>query len=294
MSQSLGVEVADGVGSKGRFPFGQPSTVRPPRIATPSCKAFVLGVYPSALHVRWSLPDWARHRFSHHSAAVGALAVDVEPQVFWDGSDAEAEVLRWKHAIGWVDGNSPGQYGYARAAMNGTSGVAVRDQVLAPLGLSPLQTSFSDLIPWFFVKRSSSSSRRGQANVIEEIYAPIASVLELPAASLPPRPSPGQLVGMAISNEAGRLREEIAASGARLLITLGEEARKTVEGLAAHTGGPPSRPLQVGDDYGRLGRAVFDACELAWLALTHPGNRSPRWRLTTEQWAAATAQEFDL
>ncbi len=51
----------------------------------------VLGVYPSALHVRWSCGD----------AGVGALAVDVEPTVFWDGGDANARIDDWKKAVGF-------------------------------------------------------------------------------------------------------------------------------------------------------------------------------------------------
>jgi len=48
-------------------------------------------VYPSALHVRWSRGD----------LNVQALAVDVEPTVFWDGADAELRVAAWKGAVGF-------------------------------------------------------------------------------------------------------------------------------------------------------------------------------------------------
>ncbi len=39
----------------GRFPFGQPNTVRPARLAERS-DAVVIGVYPSAWHIAWRAP----------------------------------------------------------------------------------------------------------------------------------------------------------------------------------------------------------------------------------------------
>jgi hypothetical protein len=56
-----------------RFPFGRPSTRRPPREPSGPADLLVLGVYPSALHVRWTTPDGLH--------TVGALAVDDEPTV---------------------------------------------------------------------------------------------------------------------------------------------------------------------------------------------------------------------
>lgn len=69
----------------GTFPFGRPATARPPRPAVDgSARVFVLGVYPSALHIRWARPDVKVH--------VQSLAVDDEPEVFWDGADAVERV----------------------------------------------------------------------------------------------------------------------------------------------------------------------------------------------------------
>lgn len=73
-----------------RFPFGRPSTPRAPRIPVGQAGLFILGVYPSALHVRWELPEWARRGLG--IGTVAALAVDDEPSVFWDGADAGARV----------------------------------------------------------------------------------------------------------------------------------------------------------------------------------------------------------
>ena len=77
------------------FPFGSPSTPRPPRRPVGDAAVFVLGVYPSALHVRWTLPAW----WSGERQVVGALAVADEPTVFWDGADAHERVADWKASI---------------------------------------------------------------------------------------------------------------------------------------------------------------------------------------------------
>ena len=73
----------------GRFPFGAP--VLPCGVELPEpCDGFVLGAYPSAVHVRWTPPKTTGLK------PISALAIDNEPTVFWDGSDAEDRVERWK------------------------------------------------------------------------------------------------------------------------------------------------------------------------------------------------------
>ena len=42
------------------YPFGVPATPRPPRRPEGGAELIVLGVYPSALDVRWDPPAWAR------------------------------------------------------------------------------------------------------------------------------------------------------------------------------------------------------------------------------------------
>lgn len=63
--------------AKSCFFFGQP--VLPRRaVADGQRDVFVLGAYPSALHVEWTPPS--PHR------PVRALAVDNEPEPFWNGA----------------------------------------------------------------------------------------------------------------------------------------------------------------------------------------------------------------
>ena len=64
------------------FPFGQ--TLHPVVQADLSPKkAFVLGVYASAVHARWI--------DKQGNQLVAALAVDSEPEIFWTGHDAQAQ-----------------------------------------------------------------------------------------------------------------------------------------------------------------------------------------------------------
>lgn len=55
----------------------------------------MLGVYPSALHVRWTLPSW----WSGDQRVVGALAVADEPTVFWDGTTLRSWWRRGSHRL---------------------------------------------------------------------------------------------------------------------------------------------------------------------------------------------------
>src|SRR5687768_61987 len=95
----------------GTFPFGRASTERPPRTPPGPASAFVLGVYASALHVRWTPPAW---HAGDSPKPVSALAVDVEPVVFWDGTDPDPSELidQWKAAVGFVEGDDRGCDGH--------------------------------------------------------------------------------------------------------------------------------------------------------------------------------------
>lgn len=105
-----------------RFPFGSPSTPRPPRRPTEPTELFVLGVYPSALHVHWTPPTWANEL--QGVKAIGALAVADEPTVFWDGITPAPDdlVAAWKQQVAFKEGDGPGQWGHVRQAGNGTPG----------------------------------------------------------------------------------------------------------------------------------------------------------------------------
>jgi hypothetical protein len=55
------------------FPFGASVLRRPPSASTKT-RVFVLGAYPSALHVGWRPPE---------GKPIRAMVVDNEPEQFW-------------------------------------------------------------------------------------------------------------------------------------------------------------------------------------------------------------------
>lgn len=74
-----------------RYPFGRPITPRPP-LRGLTKGLFVLGAYPSALHVAWTPPQGSGRK-------IKALAVDDEPTPFWDGLDEAERIAAWKEAV---------------------------------------------------------------------------------------------------------------------------------------------------------------------------------------------------
>lgn len=276
-----------------RFPFGQLSTPRPPRRPAHAAELFVLGVYPSALHVRWQPPTWARLGLG--VGPVGALAVADEPCVFWDGADAAQRVAEWRTKVTFIEGDDEGCWGHATTAGNGTSGSAVAEGVLVPFEVEPANTWFTDAVDHFFVKQGKSGGRRQQADAIEADYAPFAAAAGLPSASLPARPVPDELVSLAASQHGDRLRAEFEEANAPLVVTLGEEARRVLMAIADKVDGAPAQPLDgrwfAVDEasYGRPGIARVGGMEAQCYALVHPGQRSTGWRQLHDRWRRRVA-----
>lgn len=249
-----------------RFPFGRDSTRRPPRAPDGRAALAVLGVYPSALHVRWTLPDG--------SETVGALAVDDEPTVFWDGSGAAGLIEIWQDAVGWKD--SWGSVGAAGG--NGSSGVRVVEHVLRPLGVDRSEVLFTDCLPTYFVKDGAGS----QGQRIRTVYEPFAAAAGCPPAALPLRPKPSELVRLAVENEGRVLLDQLTGSSAPRIVTLGQEAADV---LAAITGMDRVR-LDRGPGYGRTVPIELGGSRREWLPLTHPGNRHSAWAQRHAEWMA--------
>lgn len=200
-----------------QFPFGRPATRRPPRCPpSGSAELFVLGVYPSALHVRWQPPD---------GRPIGALAVDDEPTVFWDGADAKERIEDWKKAVDW----SPSWGTVGGAGGNGSSGRHVVDHVLTPLGVSADRVHFTDCLPTYFVKDGAGSQR----DAIDKYYEPFAArQARLSRADLPSRPKATELVRRAVAEEGVTLRQQLAEARAPRVVTLGQEAADVLAGIA--------------------------------------------------------------
>lgn len=275
-----------------RFPFGSTPTSRPPRRPAGACRLFVLGVYPSALHVRWTPPLWALDRDDLELSRVKALAVADEPTVFWDASepDADKAVAAWRDEVGFRTGEGRDDWGRVEASANGTSGRWVVSNVLLPLGADREDTWFTDAVDHYFVKPGTATAR-GQLDVID-LYNRFAaaSSSDLLPAELPVRPSQDALVALARRQHADRLRAEVAEASPRLIVTLGDEARRALLALADHAEGPPTQPLssrslaEESTRYGEAGSVTVSGTTYGWHALVHPGQRSTWWRTLHLDW----------
>ena len=251
----------------GTFPFGTPASRCAPRAPQGDAAAFVLGVYPSALHIRWEHPPYS----------VAALAVAPEPWPFWPGDDEAERVEQWRQDLSWDPA-----WGRARPAgrLNGSSGRWVAAQVLAPLRIRPQGVWFSDALPFFHVHRGKGT----QGDAMTTRYDAFAAEVGLRPHRLPDRPSTTELVRRSITEEGDRLRGELERSGTRLLITLGNEALAVAAALVS--GDLPAR--LSADAYGRRHEASTGSVSMEVLPLVHPGQRSADWRATHQRWAEQT------
>lgn len=153
-----------------QFPFGQ--IVRPLRQEdrTPK-KVFVLGVYASAVHARWTKPG-EKHPIC------AALAVASEPRIFWDGNIDEAREIISKIKI-------PKELGTLEPAgsnLNGPSAKVLDNNILAPLGFTRKDAWLCDLLPETRINDS-------QKKVIKDKYNPKISEFGLNKVSIPDRPT---------------------------------------------------------------------------------------------------------
>lgn len=241
-------------------------------------EVLVLGVYPSALHIRWTRP-----RQTDARPTIASLAVDVEPVVFWDGvtPSPEALLVDWVREVGFDE-----RWGNASVGHNGSSGAGLRDDYLSPLGVELVDVAYTDLIPWFFVKTGKGS----QGDAIAGRYEPWAAEAGAPASSLPRRPSPSTLVGLAASEvRRSGLRREILDLRPSAIVTLGQEAIDGLRAVADRTDGGQA-VLRPTADYGNPGSVEVDAHTFTVVPVVHPGflrQRSPGdpWREAHNRWA---------
>ena len=258
-------------GSWGAFPFGLANLWRDPSGPNAGNPVAVLGVYPSALHVGWRAPG--------EGPAISALAVDVEPEVFWpgaDGASASAHLNSWRSAVDAA--SSHGSFEWS--AMNGSSGRTLQEQVLDPLGLRVDDVFRTDLVPFFFVKDGKTE----QGGAITDRYQPFADRLGLPESTLPARPADAALVRLACGAERG-LAAELAAVQPRCIVTLGQAAADALAQVGDVVMRPAGLPLRAGSPYGLLGEIEVGGHRCGWLPLAHPGaTRRGPWKETVTRW----------
>jgi uracil-DNA glycosylase len=254
-----------------QFPFGQPLQ-RVEQAPHTSARVFVLGVYSSAVHARWLGLDGKQRAL--------ALAVASEPYVFWRGEGAEAII----DAIQVPP--EAGSLVEAHRRFNGPSGKSLDEDYLAPLGLERDDAWLCDLLP-------ESRMNKGQAARVLSDYAPVARALGLPAATVP----------MVSSRYADPMRveavlEELLASGAETLITLGDAPlREFVAALALGHSSLRMYGTHPGQ-YGKLHPFTIRGRHLQLLPLTHPrqaralGNSDKGWGNVHRHWVTNAAGQI--
>lgn len=145
------------------FPFGQ-MLHKVEQIDRSRKKAFVLGVYASAVHAQW--------KDKNGKQKIAALAVASEPEIFWTGDEA-----RGNEIISSID--IPNELGTLELSrLNGPSGKALDDLYLSPLGLDRANTWLCDLLPEARINPS-------QQVAIEREYSKIAEAYNLPQVTVP-------------------------------------------------------------------------------------------------------------
>jgi hypothetical protein len=228
--------------------FGTPAEARRPS-ASSQRDWFILGAYPSALHVKWRSPT---------GEALSAVAVADEPEPFWEGNDQDSRIHEWANTLPWKPEwgqvSPPGK-------LNGSSGAWLRDQVLAPLRLRRAQMWITDCLDIYH--ESKGAAKRLNQTKMRTLFAN----LNIPDRILPLHPTEAQIVRRA---QLDRLRAEYATCSPKWVITLGNAA------LAAFAmvidGSIPISQLAPDASYGQVFELEFrSGSSVRLLPLAHPG-----------------------
>ena len=145
------------------FPFGQ---ILHPVVQTDvtSKRAFVLGVYASAVHARWIDKDG--------NQLVAALAVASEPEIFWTGYDAQLQIDKI------IIPKEAGKLVLPNVNLNGPSGRALDELYLKPLSLTRKDAWLCDMIP-------ETRLNPHQKNAINRTYKLLKKTYNLPKVTVP-------------------------------------------------------------------------------------------------------------
>ena len=249
---------------KYQYPFGE--YVRPlvQEDRAPK-KAFVLGVYASAVHARWK---------KGNAVICQALAVASEPRIFWDGNPDEAEEIIRRIRI-------PAELGVLEPAgshLNGPSAKVLDEHILAPLGFTRSDAWLCDCLP-------ETRLNPSQVKVINERYVPLIEKYGLNEVTIPKRPS-----AFCDEKRAAEIVDELQQSQAELLVLLGDIP---IEQFLTRVAKVPYRSLQEYVDrygYGNSSDTIVQGKHIKVLPLAHPrqigalGAHSERWYKAHAEW----------
>lgn len=248
-----------------RFPFGSPVSPRAPS-ATSARRVFLLGAYPSALHVLWTPPAPFQR--------VAALAVDNEPSPFWTGRDEDEQIEAWKKRAGWRE-----EWGTAEGAgqFNGSSGQWLDQKVLSPLKATRAETWMTDCLDTY---RFSY----GQEEAVTKKFEPFAAKHGLPWEGVPEllhHPQEDEIVIETRERHEKRLIAELRIAQPSLVVTLGNAALRAFAKLASV---PEPELLKPHKEYGLEQQVTVVGRAVTWLPLVHPGQRSKEWIAAHAKW----------
>jgi len=205
------------------------------------------------------------------------LAVDNEPTVFWNGSDADQRVDAWQAK--YFD---PSWGEVSTATLNGPSGSWLRSNILDPLRAAGAVSHFiTDCLTTY--RLSSGASAR-----LIDTYEPmVRQTSGLPSANLLPHPIEAQIVREALKYQAERLTAQIAAARPRVVVTLGNAASRVIAGLS-QTGGTGKLTQ---DGYGEPSTLYISGAQSVWIALVHPATPAV-WQARHQEWLAGKGFQF--
>jgi uracil-DNA glycosylase len=209
-------------------------------------KAFVLGVYASAVHAKWINTDG--------KILVKALAVASEPYIFWKGDNAE-KIIEKIEIPKEVGRKEP-----ADKVFNGPSGLKLDEMFLYPLGLKREDVWLSDLIPYTRINNS-------QRNALTKYYEPLIGRYNIPKCTVPDYRS------REFNNIARReeILKELELSGAKIIVLLGD---LPIKHFLEHFVDDKRETLAAFGkkiyEYGKLHKFIINNNEYHVLPLVHP------------------------
>jgi hypothetical protein len=214
--------------------------------------------------VRWKPPQAFKR--------ISAIAVDNEPEPFWNGDDQEEKVGQWQRKIGFRD-----EYGQVTSAgqLNGSSGRWVDEHVLAPLALSRAPACITDCLSRYHCSKPL-------AQRIENTYESFRKTLDLPAANLPSHPDENTIVSAATS-ERSRLWSELESAKPQIIVTLGNAALRVFAGMIDVADATLPRKLSADESYGRAIQLKVRGASMTWWPLAHPA-APPSYQAAHRRW----------
>lgn len=253
------------------FPFGDQVLPRSPSSGGHT-SVFVLGAYPSGVHVTWKPPESPVPRLR----PVRAMIVANEPTPFWDGSHANEHFAAWKHSVDWQ--TEWGNVSLAPAGLNGPSGAWVSEHVLKPLGVTSVETCISDCL-------DKARLNANQATRVQDTYEPFAKAVGLPSCTLRPAPTENEIVAEARADHLQRLRAELNSCAPDKVVTLGNAAHRVAKSIFDWVEPDPGDGLRS-SSYGTPLRAVHSGNATTWIPLVHPrsGAQTGSWPEVHATW----------